>query len=214
MVIKFATNSSSATEINFELFYLKDKLWTQDPGSVVPLAMFFYNQPILLNRTCLTNLEWTMHQMAHLAITRLALKKSPFFANWVYTAFWVFTALQNKLVRHSVVASNMRGLPACYRKLIWNQNKSKLTFFWIWPSNGSDGAPAWAPALPDSGQSSPIHQQANISPQTQFKLLYKFTNIQQWTLRRKYVRIIFGHPGSLRSVKAQPRTSKHLCINF
>ena len=43
LVAKFATNSSSSTEINFELFYLKDllKLWT--PGSVVHLAMFFLN---------------------------------------------------------------------------------------------------------------------------------------------------------------------------
>ena len=38
----FLTNSSCATKINFELFLLKDllKLWTQYPGSVVPLAMF------------------------------------------------------------------------------------------------------------------------------------------------------------------------------
>ena len=43
---KLATNSSSATEINLELFWLKDllKIWSQYPGSVVPLAMF--NKPI------------------------------------------------------------------------------------------------------------------------------------------------------------------------
>ena len=40
---KFATNSSGATEINLELFKLKDllKIWSQYPGSFVPLAMFF-----------------------------------------------------------------------------------------------------------------------------------------------------------------------------
>ena len=39
---KLATNSNSTTEINFELFQLKDllKLLTQCHGSVVPLAMF------------------------------------------------------------------------------------------------------------------------------------------------------------------------------
>ena len=41
-VAKFATNSNSSTEINFELFYLKHLfvLWTQYLGSVVPLVMF------------------------------------------------------------------------------------------------------------------------------------------------------------------------------
>ena len=39
---KFATNSSCATEINLELFWLEDllRIWSQYPGSVVPLAMF------------------------------------------------------------------------------------------------------------------------------------------------------------------------------
>ena len=42
LVAKLATNSSRDTEINFELFWLKDllKFWNQCPGSVVPLAMF------------------------------------------------------------------------------------------------------------------------------------------------------------------------------
>ena len=35
-------NSSNVTEVSFELFQLQDllMLWTQYPGSVVPLAMF------------------------------------------------------------------------------------------------------------------------------------------------------------------------------
>ena len=42
---QIATNSRSFTEINFKLFLLRDllKLWTQYPGSVVPLAMFYQN---------------------------------------------------------------------------------------------------------------------------------------------------------------------------
>ena len=42
LVAKFATSSRSFTEINFKLFKLREllKLWTQYPGSVVPLAMF------------------------------------------------------------------------------------------------------------------------------------------------------------------------------
>ena len=44
LVAKLATNSSRDTEINFELFWLKDllKFWNQCPGSVVPLAMFIF----------------------------------------------------------------------------------------------------------------------------------------------------------------------------
>ena len=47
LVAKLATNSSRDTEINFELFWLKDllKFWNQCPGSVVPLAMFLQSGP-------------------------------------------------------------------------------------------------------------------------------------------------------------------------
>ena len=42
LVAKLVTNSSSTTEINLKSRKLKDllKLWSQCPGSVVPLAMF------------------------------------------------------------------------------------------------------------------------------------------------------------------------------
>ena len=48
LVAKLATNSSCTTEINFELFLLKDwlKLWTQYPGFVVSLAMGFFSLAI------------------------------------------------------------------------------------------------------------------------------------------------------------------------